>query len=278
MRCYSASVPRSYLSPTTPADLPAARRRRAALAIAGAIAVHLLALLLVLHVVVALLREQRAREQTQVVALATVRHIAPKIVPRPAAPQEHPRRQSAQPARQAQQSEPAAAPQSLRQPQPIPRPSLHGRTPPKFAPESARQFVERQQEQLAREAARINANRAPLSLATSAPDPSTFHRSIVDSGGVSRIDYAEAYLLPLEHWFSGALSCYYVRYAASFSQGGNEKGEIPWPVCYPRDHDELAHGPYPHRLSVPYPQPGYRLPRGTYLTPFMQRIYNDRPQ
>ena len=163
-------------------------------------------------------------------------------------------------------------------PQRTPRRSSNGRRPPQSALTSARQFVERQQEQLAREAARINANRAPLSLATSAPDPSTFHRSIVDSGGVSRIDYAEAYLLPLEHWFSGALSCYYVRYAASFSQGGNEKGEIPWPVCYPRDHDELAHGPYPHRLSVPYPQPGYRLPRGTYLTPFMQHIYNDRPQ
>ncbi len=276
MRCYSASVPRSYLSPTTPADLPAARRRRAALAIAGAIALHVLALLLVAHVVVALLREQRAREQTQVVALATVRHIAPKIVPLPAAPQEHPRRQNARPT---QQSQPVVVPpQGVQEPQRTPRRSSNGRRPPQSALTSARQFVERQQRELAREAARINANRAPLSVATSAPDPSTFRRSIVDSGGVSRIDYAEAYLLPLEHWFSGALSCYYVRYAASFSQGGNEKGEIPWPVCYPRDHDELAHGPYPHRLPVPYPQPSYRLPRGTYLTPFMQHIYNDRPQ
>lgn len=271
MRCYSASVPRSYLSPTTPADLPAARRRRAFLAVTGALALHLLALLLVVRLVVAHFQEQRA-EKTQIVALATVRHLAPKTVPQPASPQ-----RPTQSSQRAEQAQPAAAPPSSARSQ-RPRRSLpHGRIPPAPSLDPARQFVERQEAQLAREAARINANRAPLSMATNAPDPSSFRRSIVDSGGVSRIDYAEAYILPLQHWFSGALSCYYVRYAASFSQGGNEKGEIPWPVCYPRDHDELAHGPYPHRLPVPYPQPGFRLPRGTYLTPFLQHIFNDRP-
>ncbi len=274
MRCYSASVPRSYLSPTTPADLPAARRRRAFLAVAGALALHLLALLLVVRLVVAHFQEQRA-EKTQIVALATVRHLAPKTVPKPASrplPQ-----QSQRAAQLARQAQPAVPPQAMVQPQHPPRLLPHGRTPRPTSLDAARQFVERQEAQLAREAARINAHRAPLSTATNAPDPSSFRRSIVDSGGVSRTDYAEAYILPLQHWFSGALSCYYVRYAASFSQGGNEKGEIPWPVCYPRDHDELAHGPYPHRLPVPYPQPGFRLPRGTYLTPFLQHIFNDRP-
>ena len=276
MRCYSASVPRSYFSPTTPEDLPAARRRRATLAIAGAIALHLLALLLVARLVIVHLQQQRERARTQIIALATVRHLAPKTVPVPAAP-----RHASEPPRAprpTQQAQPVAMPREPRQPLRNPRIPLHGPRAPRSTTETARQFVEQQQAQLAREAARINASRAPLSLATSAPDPSTFRRSIVDSGGVSRVDYAEAYLLPLEHWFSGDLSCYYVRYAASFSQGGNEKGEIPWPVCYPRDHDELAHGPYPHRLPVPYPQPSYRLPRGTYLTPFMQHIYDDRPQ
>ncbi|MGC8485186.1 MAG: hypothetical protein ACP5O6_06065 [Candidatus Baltobacteraceae bacterium] len=269
-------MPRSYLSPTTPADQPAARRRRAALAIAGAIALHLLALLLVARFVIVHFQQQRNRERTQIVALATVRHLAPKTVPVPAAPR-HPRQPQRNP-QPTQQAQPAFLPRAPEPPRRLRRPHPHGRTPRPLSHDTAQQFVASQEARLAREAARINANRAPLSLATSAPDPSTFRRSIVDSGGVSRIDYAEAYLLPLEHWFSGDLSCYYVRYAASFSQGGNEKGEIPWPVCYPRDHDELAHGPYPHRLPVPYPQPSYRLPRGTYLTPFMQHIYNDRPQ
>ena len=276
MRCYSASVPRSYFSPTTPEDLPAARRRRATLAVAGAIALHLLALLLVARFVIVHLQQQRERTRTQIIALATVRDLAPKTVPAPAAPRRHPQPQRPQPPMpQAQPASLPRAPEAPRRPQ---RLHPHGRTPANPSHETVQRFVAQQQAELAREAARINSRRAPLSLATSAPDPSTFRRSIVDSGGVSRIDYAEAYLLPLEHWFSGDLSCYYVRYAASFSQGGNEKGEIPWPVCYPRDHDELAHGPYPHRLPVPYPQPSYRLPRGTYLTPFMQHIYDDRPQ
>ncbi|NNM92007.1 MAG: hypothetical protein HKL92_01550 [Candidatus Eremiobacteraeota bacterium] len=268
-------MPRSYFSPTTPADLPAARRRRASLAVAGAIVAHLLALFLVARFVVVHFQQQKA-EKTQIVALATMQHLAPKTVPQPASPQQH-RQQPQQPPQPARQAQPAAAPRTMG---PTKRPRRlrpHGRTPPTTSLDTAQQFVERQEAQLAREAARINANRAPLSTATSAPDPSSFRRSIVDSGGVSRTNYAEAYILPLQHWFSGGLSCYYVRYAAAFSQGGNEKGEIPWPVCYPRDHDELAHGPYPHRLPVPYPQPGYRLPRGTYLTPFMQQIYNHRP-
>jgi len=268
-------VPRSYFSPTTPADLPAARRRRGVLAVAGAITMHLLALFVVARFVVVHFQEQQA-DKTQIVALATVRHLAPKTVPQPASPPLH--RQRQQRPRSARQAQPAVAPQAMRPPQHSPRLLPRGRTPQPTSRDAAQQFVERQEAQLAREAARINANRAPLSNATSAPDPSSFRRSIVDSGGVSRTDYVKAYLLPVQHWFSGDLSCYYVRYAASFSQGGNEKGEIPWPVCYPRDHDELAHGPYPHRLPVPYPQPSYRLPRGTYLTPFMQHIYNDRPR
>ncbi len=268
-------MPRSYFSPTTPADLPAARRRRALLAVAGAIAMHLLALSLVARLVVAHFQE-RSAEHPQIVAPATVRRIAPKTVPRPASPQLPPQsRQRTE--RAARQAQPASAPLAEGQPR-RPRRSLpHALTPATRSLDPAQRFVERQEAALAREAARLNAHRAPLSAATSAPDPSSFHRSIVDSGGVSRTDYAEAYILPLQHWFVGALSCYYVRYAASFSQGGNEKGEIPWPVCYPRDDDELAHGPYPHRLPVPYPQPGFRLPRGTYLTPFLQRIFNDRP-
>ncbi len=275
MRCYSASVPRSYFSPTTPEDLPAARRRRALLAIAGAVAIHLLAILLVVRLAVLLLHERRTQVRTEIVALASVKRIAVKTLPRPAAaPQARPQRQRAHPSQQAQ---PVTVPQEIERPQQLPRRSVHGRRAPRSASGSAQTFVEQQQAELARVAARLNTERAPLSVATSAPDPSTLRRSIVDSGGVSRVDYAEAYLLPLEHWFSGGLSCYYVRYAASFSQGGNEKGEIPWPVCYPRAHDELAHGPYPHELPVPYPQPGYRLPRGTYLTPLMQHIYNDRP-
>jgi len=256
-------MPRRYFSAPTRADLPSARRRRGSIAFTCAIAFHLVVLFLTASYLT-LRFAPKPQPTPEIVALTTIRRTEHRTVPQPAAPQPPSQRRQRPPQLQNRPARAAAT---------VARRAVG--TPP---PESSTQrFVRAEQVQLAAAAARINARRAPLALATIAPHPQAFRRSIVDSGQISNVNDAEAYLLPLHHWFTGEMSCYYVRYYASFSQGGNERGEIPWPVCYPRNHDELAHGPYPHSLPVPYPQRSYVLPTGTYLTPFMAEIYDRRP-
>ncbi|MBV8117592.1 MAG: hypothetical protein JOZ01_06415 [Candidatus Eremiobacteraeota bacterium] len=75
---------------------------------------------------------------------------------------------------------------------------------------------------------------------------------------------------------TAASICYYARYVAQYTHGGNEAGTIPWPVCYPIDDDKIAHPPWVHDVPVPTPPSDYVLPPGTYLTPLLARIYANR--
>lgn len=77
------------------------------------------------------------------------------------------------------------------------------------------------------------------------------------------------------------MSCYYVHYYAQYSGGGSEEGNIPWPLCYPVDHDAMLPLDRSHRLPIPSPPVGYVLPAGTTLAPLLHAIYtgeltNDR--
>jgi hypothetical protein len=126
----------------------------------------------------------------------------------------------------------------------------------------------------AQEAARLNAQHAPISIATMAPQqPETYQRSYIDASGANAREQVEALLLPKQHWFDASLSCYYVHYYAQWSGGGSEEGNIPWPVCYPRDHDAMLPLNHPHVLPVPAPPIGYVLPPGISLTPLLRQIY-----
>ncbi|MHB8147921.1 MAG: hypothetical protein ACYDGM_11770 [Vulcanimicrobiaceae bacterium] len=147
--------------------------------------------------------------------------------------------------------------------------------------ETLAQQLAQQQQTFSKEVAQLNAGNNPHSIATIAPQPpSADERSYYDLNGKTRPqDRVMVLLTPLQHWIAGAASCYYVRYAAEFSSGGSDDGNIPWPVCYPRSDDPIAKAPpgmgsFP--VPVPVPPHNYVLPKGTYLTPLLQQIYDGK--
>jgi hypothetical protein len=133
-----------------------------------------------------------------------------------------------------------------------------------------------QQEQFARTAKQLHDQNNPLSVATGAPHPSSLRYSYFDAPGKLHEEQAYAYLTPTKHWFDGNLSCYYTSYHTDFSGGGFEDGNIPWPICYPRNNDRMLPLDRPHPLPVPAPPPGFSLVQGTYLTPFLKDIFEGR--
>jgi hypothetical protein len=173
----------------------------------------------------------------------------------------------------------------VRRPRVQPQPKEIARAMPSATPQPQQRKRERQQSlasqlaaqeaMFAQEAARLNAQRSPISIATVAPQPpATYQRSFMDLNGAEGREQVEALLLPRQHWFTTITSCYYVHYYAQWSGGGSEEGNIPWPVCYPRDHDAMLPLNRPHVLPVPAPPVGYVLPPGTELTPLLREIYD----
>lgn len=226
-------------------------------------------------------------EREQVVASTAVR-IERRAVPQPRAPvprpqvrpQPRPRPQpKPQPRSQvAPAARPSAPPRELARNAPTASPQP---TPQKGLANSVQGALERQiaqeQEQFSREAERLNQHNRPLSIATSAAQPpTTYHRAYFDTPGRTQRNVVQAVLIPISHWSTGNLSCYYTHYVAQYANGGNEEGTIPWPVCYPANDDRMIHPPYPHSLPIPVPQPDYVLPAGTYLTPLLRSVYNLR--
>ncbi len=168
---------------------------------------------------------------------------------------------------------------SIRQPNASPQP--REQTSPN--PSSLAQRISRDEHALARESTRLKAANDPLANVRKAQAPATIKRTMFDASGQARENF-EAYLFPLQHWFDGSLSCYYVQYNAQFSSGGSERGTIPWPVCYPKTHDAMAIADAISErtgqnvpLPIPVPQTTYILPKGTYLTPLLKNIYAHKP-
>lgn len=191
--------------------------------------------------------------------------------PRPAAPVQPTKAQT--PPR----PQPRPAPRELARTAPTapPQPSTPPVQPQKHATLS--QQLAGQQQQFAREVARLHAADNPLSLAPrSRETPAAFRRTYFDVPGHRQKDAVQVELIPLRHWYSGATICYYTRYVAQYVRGGNEDGIIPWPVCYPSNADRIANPPYVHDIPVPLPPSDYVLPAGTYLTPLLARIYAGR--
>ena len=137
------------------------------------------------------------------------------------------------------------------------------------------QQIAKDEREFTQESKTLNAANNPMSIATMAPQPpSTYHRSYMDLSGKDRQEQVFAVLTVREKFQTANLDCYYVRYDAQFSGGGTDDGTIPWPVCYPKDHDAMLPLDHPHSLPVPAPQPGYVLPPGTVLSPLLQEIYD----
>jgi len=138
------------------------------------------------------------------------------------------------------------------------------------------QQIAAQQQTFEKAVAELHQRSAPLSIATIAPSqPESYHRSAFDTPGNKVRDVTQMVLFPGQHWIENGLHCYYVQYAAQFANGATEEGAVPWPVCYPPGDDRFAKYPFAGvRLPIPYPAPGYVLPPGTYISPFLRSIYS----
>lgn len=151
--------------------------------------------------------------------------------------------------------------------------------PPRKTQTTLAQQIARDERQFAKEAQKLNASNSPLSVATpEAQPPAAWHRSYMDLNGKEQQEHVFAVLTVRQKFQTPTMHCYYVRYDAQFSGGGTDDGNIPWPVCYPRDHDAMLPLDHPHALPVPAPQPGYVLPTGTVLSPLLQQIYDRQIQ
>jgi outer membrane biosynthesis protein TonB len=124
------------------------------------------------------------------------------------------------------------------------------------------------------EAQQLNAQRAPLSIATIDPnqrESSTREYKMNFSGNTELAGKGQGFLYPLRRWIDSGQHCYYGRYYWQYPTGGTEVANIPWPFCFAPNQDPLARGL--HQFPFPFPPPGYRLPAGTHLYPIESDVY-----
>ncbi len=234
--------------------------------------------------------------QEKMVVLSTATTIGRMSVPVPvrAYHNPHPARMGEQLARHASSTEEQA--RVAMAATPVPRRELTyvaPHAPPKPAKKPRRAHVARlsalamqmaqDQASFTREIARLQTRDNPLSVATIPPrPPSSFRRDYMNvSGVVSRRETFQGIVTPLRTWFEGNMRCHYASYDVEYSSGADDKGDIPWPLCYRPSLDPmvLPNGePVPNGSPVPaedlFPMEGYVLPSGTYLTKFLRLLYD----
>ncbi|MDQ2865318.1 MAG: hypothetical protein M3R51_03765 [Candidatus Eremiobacteraeota bacterium] len=150
---------------------------------------------------------------------------------------------------------------------------------PPVAPKPATlaQTLAAQEREFARESRALHASNNPLSIATIAPrPPASYQRSYMDLSGRDRENRIAAVLRVLSKFATNTMHCYYVHYDAQFSSGGTDAGNIPWPICYPKDRDAMLPLDRVHVLPIPVPPPGYVLPAGVELSPLLHDIYTGK--
>jgi hypothetical protein len=141
------------------------------------------------------------------------------------------------------------------------------------------QMLAREQPSYRREIAQLQRQDNPLSAATISPrPPSAFRREYINVSGIDLpgSHYNEGIVTGIERWREDGLNCYYANYVLEYYRGGTESGTIPWPLCYAPDHDmmELGEGALIPKEYLA-PMRDYVLPPGTYLTPFLQYLYEE---
>ncbi|HEY9085798.1 MAG TPA: hypothetical protein VIN40_07680 [Candidatus Tyrphobacter sp.] len=223
----------------------------------------------------------------QIIVLSSSMRIEHRSVPQPARPMHRGSRpaRSARPVAPQPQARPqrriAVAPpvhRELTQPVPSASPRPQPRRSEAPAAQTFAQRLAREQSAFAREVAQLRRQNNPLSVATIAPRPaSAYRRTYFNISGIQtpRSEHVEGIVTPIRSWREGALHCYYANYNVEFSNGSGDSGEIPWPLCYPPDHDVMQ---LPSGSPIPaidlFPMEGYVLPAGTYLTHFLRELYN----
>jgi hypothetical protein len=257
-----------------------ARRWVWAIPISMLLHVVLVPLALVVFAEKLLLKTSSQQEPERVVATTAIRLDRRPMPRRAAAPSKA--ATAAQPQRQALQSRPQPPAPLAATPTPRPTPTAAPSPQPRPVPKKQQQSTPLQQQIASQEqafqktATELHSRNQTLSIATIPPaQPSSYHRSAFDTSGEHVRDVTQMVVFPGQHWSENGMHCYYVQYAAQFANGSNEEGALPWPVCYPADDDRFIKYPFPGvRVPIPYPQPGYVLPAGTYLTPFLKSIYS----
>jgi len=247
------------------------RRRRLTLAALLSLVVHIVALPLLVWLLFARVFLIPPNQKPETVSVSTAARLEktdrplPKNITKPVvsqAAQPKPVPSSAPPRHELAKAVPRAPAQP-------PKPALHP---------SLGQTLAQQEAQFARTAAKLRAENDPLSVATPNGTPASTQKQIVNEMGKDHQETFYAILTPTKHWIDGDLSCYYTSYDMRTSAGGEDDGDIPWPVCYPKNHDRMLPLSRPHELPVPFPPPGYVLPAGTYLTAFIRSIYEGHPE
>ncbi|MBV8637940.1 MAG: hypothetical protein JO322_07615 [Candidatus Eremiobacteraeota bacterium] len=255
------------------------------LSLVASVVINLLAWMLVIWGSAIQLHLRPAIEKPELIVSSSSIRIEHRTVPQPRSAQQQqltrpqhastPKRQQAPKQERVAPAQPEARPTELARLTPTGTP-----VPPaqraKHEPASLAAQLAQQEQMFAREAQQLNASHS-ISIATNPPlPPSAYHEAPIDvSGREEQRESVEALLEPLpgQHWIKNGMSCYYVHYYAQYSGGGTEDGNIPWPLCYPADHDAMLPLNKTHRLPIPSPPAGYQLPPNVTLQPLLRMIY-----
>ncbi len=209
-------------------------------------------------------------------------HIAQRTQPVPAQPH-----QSIDAQREPQQQrkpQQAAARQAV--PEPRAQPTELARITPNGTPQppSARrkqsqgtlaEELAQQQVAFQHETQQLNAQRAPLSIATIDPNERaaaqrSFQMDMPGMPGEPR--RGEGIIYPHEMYRDHGYDCYEGgRYSLRYVDGQLEHGDIPWRFCYPPRIDPFLQ--QYRAFDMPLPLPGYRLPPGVQLQPAAKNWY-----
>ena len=258
------------------------------LSVVASIAINLLAWMLVIWGSAIQLHLRPAIEKPELIVSSSSIRLERRTVPQPRSAEQQKPTRPHQAVTPKQEQEPRQ--ERIAKPQPQVRPTEIAREVPQATPQppvhrptheatSLQSQLAQQEQMFAHEAQQLNASRS-LSIATSPPEPpSSIRRTYFDTNGrPDEHEDVEALLEPLpgKHWISNGLSCYYVHYYAQYSGGGTEEGNIPWPLCYPVNHDAMLPLDRAHRLPIPSPPAGYVLPSNISLQslqPLLHAIY-----
>jgi hypothetical protein len=186
--------------------------------------------------------------------------------------------------------QPLKKPEHAAEKQPVPKPEAQPtelaqirpnappqpRSAPRQRAASLAEELAQQEVAFQQEARQLNANRSPISVATADPNArdtenTPFHAAFAGTRILQ--GKGDGFLVPLRHWRSEGLNCYYGRYYWTYPTGGEEIAVIPWPFCYDPADDPIAHGV--REFPFPLPLSGYRLPAGTPLQPIEKDVYED---
>ncbi|HTU71502.1 MAG TPA: hypothetical protein VMF11_14460 [Candidatus Baltobacteraceae bacterium] len=216
-------------------------------------------------------------QETFMVASSSI-HIAPHSHPVPQTQPVPVRQQRAQPPPKALPRRVVKQPEA--QPTEIARIEPTAPPQPRSAPKKVRQGtlaeqLAQQEVAFQHEAQQLNAQQAPLSIATIDPNQRaaatrSYHMNF--SGTTELQGHGEGFLIPLRAWGENGMHCYYGQYHWLYPTGGTEVANIPWAFCFPPNDDPIARGI--REFPFPLPLPGYRVPAGTYLYPIEKEVYD----